>query len=249
MSARRTLSSKGKASRVDDNERRVESIYCRGVSDALPPEAVSYARKRSGNTACLASIRCRAIGCLPLRGPTAPARGPTPRHAASRRNQALTRARACLSPHVVKDDRVDCTLVRVSSFLPSVYSMKMRDAILSLSDTSRSAFFLCLLTFRSMKWARLDFSRPDFSLNYAYFVNARTEVDGGFVRVDDTPRSRVSSSRRGERICDATNERASFDSRTGLRCMHVVLFLFNTIEKSAMLLQFAQHYINNLDLC
>lgn len=45
------------------------------VRDALPAMAALYARKRSGNTACLASIRSSRgweIEVLSLRGPTAP---------------------------------------------------------------------------------------------------------------------------------------------------------------------------------
>jgi len=82
VSLRGTLSSKGEAEPALTTAIDAWNLYTarERVRDALPPEAVSYARKRAGNTACLASIRSarRSLG-PPLRGPTAPAgrAGPT----------------------------------------------------------------------------------------------------------------------------------------------------------------------------
>jgi len=92
VSLRGTLSSKGEAEPALTTAIDAWNLYTarERVRDALPPEALSYARKRAGNTACLASIRS-ARGSLgpPLRGPTAPAgrAGPTLR-------SELPRARA-----------------------------------------------------------------------------------------------------------------------------------------------------------
>lgn len=60
---RRDVPLKGEAARASlTTTVSAWNLYCR-MRDALPAEAVSYARKRFGNTACLASIRS-SRGCV-----------------------------------------------------------------------------------------------------------------------------------------------------------------------------------------